>query len=159
MTSQTHPGSSAASETYLPEGLPQPAPTEDGLDAPFWEALTRHELCIQHCAACGAYQWEPEWICHACQSADLEWAVVPPRGRIYSWTRAWYPVHSALLHRERPYLVVLIELPEAGDVRIAGNLLGDPFQDVASGANVEGVFEDHAQGNYTLLQWRVIPTS
>ena len=57
-----------------------------------------------------------------------------------------------------PYLVVLVELPDAGNVRMVGNLLGDPMQDVAIGAEVEGVFEHHedAAPPYSLLQWRCI---
>ncbi|MEP6722705.1 MAG: hypothetical protein ABJA77_14755, partial [Variovorax sp.] len=50
------------------------------------------------------------------------------------------------------YLVVLVELPEAGQVRLLGNLLGDPMQDVTIGAEVEGFFEHH--DGYALLQWR-----
>jgi hypothetical protein len=34
---------------------------------------------------------------------------------------------------------VIIELPHAGNVRMVGNLLGDPMQAVAIGADVEGV--------------------
>ena len=54
--------------------------------------------------------------------------------------------------------MVLVELPDAGDVRMAGNLLGDPGQDVVIGAEVEAVFEDHGEGDkaYTLVQWRAI---
>ena len=39
--------------------------------------------------------------------------------------------------------MVLVTLPHAGGVRMVGNLLGDPLQDVAIGADVEGVFEAH----------------
>jgi hypothetical protein len=37
-----------------------------------------------------------------------------------------------------------------------GNLLGDATQEVIIGAEVEGVFEHHADANpaFTLLQWR-----
>jgi uncharacterized protein len=41
-------------------------------------------------------------------------------------------------------------------VRLVGNLLGDPRQAVAIGADVEGVFEQHCDSDppYALLQWR-----
>ena len=141
------------SPTYLPAGLPAPAPAPDGLDAPYWEAARRHELVVQRCTACGTFQFGPEWICHACRSFDLEWRPVAGRGRIYSWERVWHPVHPALANA-CPYLVVLVELPDAGHVRTVGNLLGDPMQDVSIGAEVEAVFEDHAEG-FTLVQWRM----
>lgn len=78
-----------------------------------------------------------------------------PRGRIFSWERVWHPVHPALKERG-PYLVVLVELPEAGGVRMLGNLLGDAMQEVPIGARVEGIFEHHraTENPYSLLQWR-----
>ena len=65
-------------------------------------------------------------------------------------------MHPAL-KEQGPYLVVLVEFPQAGDVRIVGNLLGDPEQDVEIGAEVEAVFEHHRDDDppYTLIQWQV----
>jgi uncharacterized OB-fold protein len=139
--------------TYLPAGLPTPASAPDGLDTAYWEATRRHELVVQRCTACRTYLFGPEWICWQCQSFDLEWAPVAGRGRIYSWERVWHPVHPAL-KAACPYLVVLVELPEAGNVRMVGNLLGDPLQEVEIGGEVEVVFEDHDA--FTLVQWQVV---
>ncbi len=142
--------------SYLPEGLPAPAPLPDGLDAPYWEGTREHELRVQECNACGTCQWGPEWICHKCLSLDLGWKTLEPSGRIYSWERVWHPVHPALKDGV-PYVVVLVELPQAGDVRMIGNLLGDAEQPVPIGAEVEPVFEDHDDVDtpYTLVQWRI----
>jgi uncharacterized OB-fold protein len=38
---------------------------------------------------------------------------------------------------------------------LVGNLLGDPEQEVHIGAEVEAVFEDHPEHEFTLIQWRV----
>jgi uncharacterized OB-fold protein len=64
-------------------------------------------------------------------------------------------VHPALKDAG-PYVAVLVELPEAGNVRMIGNLLGDPRREVRIGASVEAVFErhDNATAPYTLVQWR-----
>ena len=142
--------------TYLPAGVPLPAPSPDGLDAAFWEAARRHELLVQRCRRCRRFQFGPEWICHACHSFDVGWHRVSGRGRIYSWERVWHPVHPALKDA-CPYLVVLVELPDAGNVRMVGNLLGDPEQVVEIGAEVEAVFEDHELDQVTLVQWRRVP--
>lgn len=75
------------------------------------------------------------------------------RGRIYSYERVWHPVHPALKDA-CPYIVVLVELPDAGGVRMVGNLLGDPRQEVKFGAEVEAVFEDHKDEGITVVQWR-----
>ncbi|MFT7598378.1 MAG: putative OB-fold protein [Acidimicrobiales bacterium] len=146
---------------YLNPGLPAPVPARDGLDAPYWEAAQNHELWVQKCDDCGKHQWGPEWMCHHCRSFDVGWAKVDPSGVIYSWERPHHPVHPALAE-QGPYLVVLVELPHVDGLRMIGNLLGDPLQEVVIGAPVSVVFEDHeASGGtdghpaFTLVQWQV----
>ncbi len=140
---------------YLPSGLPIPVPEPDGVSAPYWDGLLEGVLRVQRCRHCGTWQFGPEWICHACLKFDPAWVDVPPVGRIFSWERVWYPVHPALKDRGA-YIAVLVELPDAGHVRMVGNLLGDPMQEVVIGSDVEGVFEQHADASppYALLQWR-----
>ena len=142
-------------DAYLAEGLPAPAPLPDGLDAAYWEGTRGHELRVQRCSACEAFQWGPEWICHRCLSFDMGWHTVSGRGRIYSWERVWHPVHPALKD-QGPYVVVLVELPDADNTRMIGNLLGDPIAPIEIGVEVEAVFEDHDDSNpsFTLVQWR-----
>ena len=141
----------SAGDTVLPAGLPAPAPLPDGLDRPYWDALARHELVAQRCHACARFQWGPEWICHHCHAFELGFAPLPGPARIYSWERVWHPVHPAL--REAvPYVVLLVEFPNADGIRMIGNLAGDARAEVRIGAFVEPVFEDH--GAYTLVQWR-----
>ncbi len=137
--------------TAVPRPLPRPTPETEG----FWAAARRHELVVQRCNACRGYQFGPEWICFRCRAMDLDWEQVEPRGRIYSWERVWHPVHPALKDA-CPYVVVLVELHQAGNVRMVGNLLGDPMQPIAIGAEVEAVFEDHAGDEVTLVQWRAV---
>ncbi len=148
-----------AATTYLPDALPVPASDGDGLQAPFWSGLEREELLIQRCRHCRTWVFAPEWICHQCHSFDLDWTAVEPTGVIYSWTRVWHPVTPAIAEH-MPYLVGVIELPQAGNVRLIGNLLGDPAKAVEIGARVRGVFEHHpaaadnpARKAFTLLQW------
>ena len=139
---------------YLNAGLPAPVATE--LDAPYWQGLAEDRLLLQRCRACQGWQWGPEWICHHCHSDAVEFVEVEPEGYIYSYERVWHPVHPALA-QQGPYIVVLVALPQAGDVRLVGNLLGDPQQKVTIGASVRGVFEHHvdSQQPFTLLQWQV----
>jgi uncharacterized OB-fold protein len=145
----------AAPASHLPAGLPRPVPEPDGLDTPYWEGTRDGELRVQRCRGCRTWQWGPEWICHRCLGFDLEWTTVEPRGTIYSWERSWHPVHPAL-RGHGPYVVVLVELPHAGGVRMIGNLLGDPLRAVEIGAPVEAVFEPHEDVTppFTLVHWR-----
>jgi len=140
---------------YLPSGLPIPVPETDGLSAPYWAGLRQNRLLGQRCPVCRTWQFGPEWLCHHCHSFDIEWTAVEPRGRIFSWERVWSPSHDAL-RGHGPYLAVLVELPHAGNVRMVGNLLGDPLQVVTIGVDVEGVFEHHPESAppYSLLHWR-----
>lgn len=141
---------------YLPAGLPIPVAEPDGLSAPYWQGLREGRLRVQRCPACQAWQFGPEWLCHRCHRFDPEWRDVEAKGLIHSWERVWHPSHP-VLRRHGPYLAVLVELPHAGAVRMVGNLLGDPMQEVRIGAAVDGVFEHHpdAAPPYSLLQWRI----
>ncbi len=142
--------------TYLPDGLPIPVPEHNRLSAPFWEGLRQGVVRVQRNPRTGLHHFPPQWIAHDDRGFDLEWVEVEPRGRIYSWTRVWHPVHPALKDA-CPYIVVVVELPHADGVRMLGNLLGDPRQEVPFGAEVEAVFEHHPDGEppFSLLQWRL----
>ena len=140
---------------YLPEGLPTPIADPPALYGPYWEGTREERLIVQRNPATGSYQWPPQWIAHDDHSFALEWVEVAPKGIIYSWTRVWHPVHPALKDAG-PYIVVVVEIPQAGGIRMLGNLLGDPMQQVEIGADVEAVFEHHetAEPPFTLVQWR-----
>ena len=142
------------SDFYLLPGLAQPAAND--LDGPFWEGLQQELLRIQRCQDCGEYQWGPEWICHHCHSENLAFEEVAAQGEIYSYERVWHPVHPAL-KEQGPYIVVLVNLPHASNVRVVGNLLGDPEQTVNIGSVVRGVFEHHGEAEplFSLLHWQV----
>jgi uncharacterized protein len=138
---------------YLPEGLPSPRAQRDGLDKEYWDATRRHELVVQRCNTCEAFQWGPEAVCHKCHSTDLGWAKVSGRGRLYSWIRTWNPVHPAL--REAcPYITAVVQLSDADNIRMVGNLVGEPLQNPPFEAEVEAVFEDHPEA--TLVHWKLV---
>ena len=99
-------------------------------------------------------------MCHRCHSFDLRYEETAAEGVIYSHQRVWHPVHPALAE-QGPYVVVLVELPQADNVRLVGNLIGDPHQPLEIGAAVHGVFEHHDDDDpaHTLLQWAVSSAS
>ncbi|ABS62649.1 protein of unknown function DUF35 [Parvibaculum lavamentivorans DS-1] len=142
---------------YLPAGLPIPMVEPAALYAPYWQGTRDETLKVQCNPATGVYQWPPQWITHDTQSFELEWVEVEPKGVIYSWTRVWHPIHPALKDAG-PYIIVIVELPHAGGIRMLGNLLGDPHQTVEIGVEVEAVFEHHndVAAPFTLVQWRVV---
>jgi uncharacterized OB-fold protein len=137
-------------------GLPIPVAEPDDLSAPYWTGLRHNRLLVQRCSHCRTWQFGPEWLCHRCHAFDPEWTEVEAWGRIFSWERVWHPSH-AVLRNHGPYIAVLVELPHAGGVRMVGNLLGNPTQEVVIGTEVEGAFEHHRDSDppYSLLQWRM----
>ena len=139
----------------LPVPMPAPVPMADGLDAPYWEGTRAHELRVQRCTSCATFRWAPEWICFACHSFAVEWPTVAPTGVLFSFQRVWHPVTPALAGAV-PYVNLLVELPQAGGVRMIGNWAGDPLDDLSIGMPVAAVFEDHddAAVPYTLVQWK-----
>lgn len=143
------------SDEVLPGGVPRPIASPDGLDAPYWEAARRHEIFAQRCQSCRGWQWSPEWICHRCHGFELGFEAVPGPAVLFSWQRVWHPVHPALAEA-CPYVVVLVEFPEADGIRMLGNLVGDAKAEIAIGSPLEPAFEDHddADPPYTLVQWR-----
>jgi len=142
---------------YLPQGLPVPLTGPNDLYEPYWQGARNEKLIVQRNPATGVYQWPPQWIAHDTQSFDLDWVEVAPQGLIYSWTRVWHPVHPALKD-VGPYIIVIVELPHAGGIRMLGNLLGDPLQTVVIGTEVDAIFEHHddAAAPFTLVQWRTM---
>lgn len=144
-----------AARPYLPPVLGIPVPVPTGLDQPFHAGLAARRLMLQQCGSCHGWQWPAEVLCYRCRSFDMRWAEVPPVGKVFSWTRVWHPAHEGLTDAV-PYLVVVVEVPAAGGVRLIGNLLGDPAREPVTGERLLGEFEDHSgeAGGYTLLQWR-----
>ncbi len=141
--------------TYLPDVLPVPIPMDDGLDEPHWDGLKAGKLVVQRCGSCSTWIWGPEHVCYECLAWDPDWVEVAPRGRIHAWTRVHTPGMDEL-KPVTPYLCVIVELPEAGGIRLIGNLLGPADQPIAIGDEVVGQFEPHSRSgyDYALLQWR-----
>ena len=96
------------------------------IDTPYWQGLAEGELRFPQCAGCNAWTWPVQLRCRACGRRDLTWRAVAPEGRVYSWTRTHLPFIPALA-RLLPY-TVLVELPQAGGIRILGMFTGDEAQ-------------------------------
>jgi uncharacterized OB-fold protein len=143
------------SQTYLLPELVRPVPEPSGLDTPFWSAVRSEQLLIQRCQSCSSWQWGPNWTCYSCQSFNVSWEEVPRSGQnyvgaVYSWERVWHPTNEQL-GPFVPYVVVLVNLPTAGDVRMMGNLTGSQTDPIHIGGPLQVVFEHH--DDYTLVQW------
>ena len=139
--------------SFLPDGMPLPAASPYDFDLPFWEACKRHELVIQRCSKCATLRHTPEIICHVCRSFDYDWQRVSGKGKVFSHMNVVYPAHPAL--RERvPFNVVVVELEDAPGIRMVGNLIDTPYEEIQTGMPVEVFFEDHPDQDVSLPLWR-----
>lgn len=128
----------------------RPVPDPDDASAPFWEACARHELLLQSCGSCGAVRFPPRPMCPQCNSFEQAWVKARGRGTIWSWVVAHPPVLPAFADRT-PYNVVVVSLDEG--VRIIGNLLDTPNEDIREGMSVEIAWDDVEDG-VSLPVWR-----
>jgi uncharacterized OB-fold protein len=129
-------------------------PKVDDLTRPYWEAARRHELQVQRCRACTAYQHPPAEACFYCQSTDLQWTPLSGRGTVYTFIidhRLMVPGF------DEPYVVAQITPVETDDnlVRITANIKGCDLHDVYVGMPVE-VFYEELTPEITLPQFRPV---
>lgn len=125
-----------------------PLPVVDDPDTSgFWTAARRGEIAVCRCAQCGELVQLPRGICHRCYSTDIGWEAVTPRARLVAWTVAEHQVHPAF---PVPYTVVLVELQDVPQVRLAGYLPGRPA--LAAGMPMRAVLRDAAPG-VSLVDW------
>jgi uncharacterized protein len=146
---------SPAPDKALPGALPRDwaLPAIDDTNRAWF---TSGALALQKCSECGRLQHPPEEICHACGSMSFGTRTVAPTGVVHSYTVVHHPVHDAL-GASVPYVVVLVRLDEVPEIRVVGNLLDVPIDEVAIDLPVEAVWEERATDDgdvVSLPQWR-----
>ena len=137
----------------LPDGFAMPA--IEPLNEPFF---TTGRLMLQVCKQCDTVQHPPEDICRSCQAMELGWCEAAGTGEVYSFTVAQYAIHPDLADRI-PYAAAIVQLDDHPHVRVTGNILNIPPDQVEIGLPVRVVFEDatNADGRKLKLpQWEAI---
>ncbi|MFF7248725.1 bifunctional MaoC family dehydratase N-terminal/OB-fold nucleic acid binding domain-containing protein [Embleya sp. NPDC008237] len=104
----------------------------------FWDGVAAGKLLFQKCLDCATPRFPFAPGCNKC--ASLEWETVESTGKgvVYSHVTMHYPKFPAF---DMPYAVGLIELEEG--VRMLGNVLGVPHDEVRIGMPVELEFVTH----------------
>ncbi len=117
----------------------KPIPEPDATTKPFWEALKRHQLFVQHCKDCGEHILYPREVCCRCLSSNLEWVKTSGRGKVYSYTVVREAANPAF-KKDVPYIFAIIELEEGP--RLTSNVVGCNVDDVKIGMPVRAAFDD-----------------
>lgn len=118
---------------------PAPRPTDDS--AVYWDAVARHELVAERCAACTQLRHPPRPMCPHCHSLEWQEQRLAGTGTLYSYAVLHHPRSPAF---EYPVLAALVDLDEG--VRIVTNLVGTEPAEVRIGMRVEVEFEPTKNG-------------
>ncbi|QQZ10162.1 Zn-ribbon domain-containing OB-fold protein [Heyndrickxia vini] len=102
----------------------KPIPVKNQDNHPYWDAADRHELVVQKCQSCGEYAHPPGPSCAKCGSSELSWENFGNdiNGTVYSFIvsyRAFLPGFQDDL----PLIIAIVELEDAPQVKIIGNIL------------------------------------
>lgn len=129
----------------------------DAWTRPFWDAAAAHRLTACQCGSCGRFRMPPTPFCPNCRSQEVLWPELSGRGVIYSFTiveRAVLPSMAAHL----PYVPAVIELPDAGGIRLVSSLVDCPVGEIRIGAPVQAAWQDLPDGA-TLVRFRLAGAS
>ncbi len=100
--------------------------------ADFVKHLEEGEIAATKCKACGKLYFPPRADCIDCLSSDVEWILLSGRGRLITYTTAYF----APAGFEAPYTLALAELEEG--VRVFTRLGKDVKEDgIELGMNVK----------------------
>ena len=129
----------------------KPLPAISSINRPFWDALRRHELCMQKCDGCGLIWYPPSPLCPSCWSRAFTWTKLSGRGRVSSWV-VFHQSYFESFDADIPYNVVEVELDEGP--RILANVVDASNDEIRSGLPVEIVFDD-VTDEITLARFRL----
>lgn len=88
----------------------KPLPRIQGMTGEYYEFCKKGELRFQKCSGCGSWRHVPREYCAKCGSGEFEWALSSGKGKVYSWSTTYRPMHPSFL--ETPFAQVVVELEE-----------------------------------------------
>lgn len=121
-----------------PAPPPRILPTIDLDSQAYWTSGKDGVLAIFKCRSCTAYVHPPVPFCAACDGVDVAPYAVSGRGTVVTFTvnhKAWVPGLPV------PYVLALVALEEAPEVRLVGNITHCDPAEVTFGMPVEVWFE------------------
>jgi uncharacterized protein len=135
----------------MAETLTEPVPgqfIEISMDAwtePFWQAAKRDCLVLPRCAHCGHYRMPPTCFCPECTTQKIDWVEHSGKGVLYSYTVITRSPFPGLVDNFL-YAPAVVEFPDAGNVRLIGNLVGVARKDIKIGTAVKTIWNEVKDG-------------
>lgn len=118
-------------------------PVPDRDTAPYYAALARGRLELQHCLDCGRWTWPARPICSGCHAEHMAWEPVAGTGEVHSWI-VTHQVYAPTFVDLVPYTIVLVRLDEQDDILIPAPLSSHDGE-VHQGLRVRAVTERVAE--------------
>ncbi|MFJ7647147.1 Zn-ribbon domain-containing OB-fold protein [Lysinibacillus sp. NPDC097279] len=130
---------------------PIPLKTQD--NQPYWDAADRHELVLQKCETCNAYNHPPGPACSKCGATELSWESQGSdiTGTIYSYVVSYRPFLPGF-QDDLPTIIVVVQLDKLNEVKIIGNVLACPPEEIKIGMPVKMTWQDITEDR-ALPQW------
>jgi uncharacterized OB-fold protein len=114
-----------------------PYPEIDDANRFFWTSGEEGVLRFLRCQACRTFLHPPAPYCRDCLSQDLAPEAVSGRATVEACTVNHHPWHPAF---PPPYVVAIVAIEEAPEVRLTTNLVNCPAEDVRIGLPVQVTF-------------------
>lgn len=105
----------------------------------FFDAARNGRLSFPHCRSCQRFHWYPMKLCPHCRSDAIKFAPVSGRGTVYSWTVVRHSFDDTRVP-SLPYIVALVEFPDAPGIRFVTNLIDVDPAALSIGMNVRPVY-------------------
>jgi len=130
---------------------PIPLKTQD--NQPYWDAADRHELVLQKCETCNSYNHPPGPACSKCGATELSWESQGSdiTGTIYSYVVSYRPFLPGF-QDDLPTIIVVVQLDKLNEVKIIGNVLACPPEEIKIGIPVKMTWQDITEDR-ALPQW------
>jgi len=116
----------------------RPYPCVTAETAPFWSAGAEGVLRVKRCLDCARFHHPPAPLCPYCLSERLDFQALSGRARVATFTvnhHQWHPAFPP------PYVLAIVELEKAPDVRLTTRLCHVGVDSVSIGMRVRVVFE------------------
>jgi uncharacterized protein len=106
----------------------------------FWTSGQDGHLRILRCGTCGQWIHPPTGSCSSCGGSELSPQPVSGRGQVFTFTINRHPYNPAV---PPPYVIAIVVLDEADNLRLLTNLVNCEPEDVSVGMPVRVLFEQH----------------